>query len=161
MEPTLNLFKALLIIVVCVYAGVEATRRLIAGGNPAEYGLAVFYGAASTVGCFTVAWLMARASKETRSDLVAVEAKTCLMDGLLSSAVFVGFLGAWWLEHSSWPHYAPLVDPVLLITIVILALPVPLGILRDSLKEIVGMAPSEPLVDEIDMLFVKDPQLAQ
>ncbi len=150
MEPTLNLFKALLIIVACVYAAVEATRRLMAGGNPAEYGLAVFYGAASTLGCFTVAWLMSRASKQSRSDLVAVESKTWLMDGLLSCAVFVGFLGAWWLEHSPWPQYAPLVDPLLLITIVTLALPVPLVILRDSLKEIVWMAPSEPLVDEIE-----------
>ncbi len=150
MEPTLNLFKALFILVACVYAGVEAIKRLLAGGNPAEYGLAVFYGAAATLGCFAVAWLMSRAGRLTRSDLVTVEAKTWFMDGLLSSAVFLGFLGAWWLEHSPWPQYAPLVDPVLLITIVILALPVPLGILKDSLREIVWMAPSEPLVDEIE-----------
>lgn len=149
-EPTLNLFKALFILVACVYAAVEATKRLLAGGNPAEYGLAVFYGAASTLGCFTVAWMMSRASRQSRSDLVAVESKTWLMDGLLSCAVFVGFLGAWWLERSPWPEYAPLVDPILLISIVTLALPVPLGILRDSLKEIVLMAPSEPLVDEIE-----------
>ena len=149
-EPTLNLFKALFILVACVYAAVEAIKRLLAGGNPAEYGLAVFYGAASTLGCFTVAWMMSRASKQNRSDLVAVESKTWLMDGLLSCAVFFGFLGAWWLERSPWPGYAPLVDPILLITIVTLALPVPLGILRDSLKEIVLMAPSEPLVDEIE-----------
>ena len=149
-EPTLNLFKALFILVACVYAAVEAIKRLLAGGNPAEYGLAVFYGAASTLGCFTVAWMMSRASKQNRSDLVAVECKTWLMDGLLSCAVFFGFLGAWWLGRSPWPGYAPLVDPILLITIVTLALPVPLGILRDSLKEIVLMAPSEPLVDEIE-----------
>ncbi len=149
-EPTLNLFKALLILVACVYAATEAVKRLIAGGNPAEYGLAVFYGLASTAGCFGVAWLMSRASRQSRSDLVAVESKTWLMDGLLSCAVFVGFLGAWWLERSPWPQYAMLVDPILLITIVTLALPVPLGILRDSLREIVWMAPSEPLVDEIE-----------
>ena len=149
-EPTLNLFKALFILVACVYAAVEAIKRLLAGGNSAEYGLAVFYGAASTVGCFTVAWMMSRASKQSRSDLVAVESKTWLMDGLLSCTVFFGFLGAWWLERSPWPGYAPLVDPILLITIVTLALPVPLGILRDSLREIVLMAPSEPLVDEIE-----------
>jgi len=36
MEPTLNLFKSLLILLACVYAGVEATKRLLAGGNPAQ-----------------------------------------------------------------------------------------------------------------------------
>lgn len=150
MEPTLNLFKALLILVACVYAAVEATRRLMAGGNPTEYGLAVVYGAASTLGCFAVAWLMSRAGRQSRSGLVAVESRTWLVDGLLSCAVFFGFVGAWWLEQSPWPQYAPLVDPLLLITIVVLALPVPLVILRDSLKEIVWMAPSEPMVDEIE-----------
>jgi len=150
MEPTLNLFKALIILVACVYAGVEATQRLLAGGNPTEYGLAVVYGAVSTVGCFTVAWLMSRTGKRTRSDLVAVESKTWLVDGLLSCAVFLGFLGAFWLEHSPWSEYAPLVDPILLITIVILALPVPLSILKDSLREILWMAPAETLVAEIE-----------
>jgi cation diffusion facilitator family transporter len=150
MEPTLNLFKALFILVACVYAAVEASKRLLAGGNPAEYGLAVVYGAISTVGCFTVARLMSRTGKQTRSDLVAVEAKTWLMDGLLSCGVFLGFLVGWWLEQSAWSEYAPLVDPILLITIVTLALPVPLGILKESLREIVWMAPAEPLVNEME-----------
>tara|TARA_R110001592_G_scaffold357416_1_gene660753 strand:- start:357265 stop:358185 length:921 start_codon:yes stop_codon:yes gene_type:complete len=150
MEPTLNLFKALIILVACVYAGTEATKRLLAGGNPTEYGLAVVYGVISTIGCFTVAWLMARTGKRTHSDLVAVEAKTWLVDGLLSCGVLLGFICAWWLERSPWAQYAPLVDPILLITIVTLALPVPLGILKDSLREIMWMAPAEPVVDEIE-----------
>lgn len=150
MEPALNLFKALFILVACTWACVEAVKRLMLGGNPAEYGLATVYGAAATVGCLLVAWLMARAGRQTRSDLVAVESRTWLVDGLLSAAVFAGFLFAWLLEGSSWAHYAPVVDPLLLIAIVVVALPVPLGILRDSLREILWMAPPEPLVQDIE-----------
>lgn len=50
MEPTLNLFKSLIVIVVCVFAAVEAAKRLLTGGNPAEYGLAVVYGVIATFG---------------------------------------------------------------------------------------------------------------
>ncbi|MEM8562945.1 MAG: cation diffusion facilitator family transporter [Pseudomonadota bacterium] len=150
LEPLLNLFKALIILVACVYAGAEATKRLLEGGNPAAYGLAVLYGALASSGSLIVAALMFRAGRQSNSDLVNVEAKTWLMDGLLSCGVFLGFVGAWWLEHSDLSEYAPLVDPILLITIVALALPVPLGILNQSLREIIGMAPKETMVDEIE-----------
>ena len=49
-----------------------------------------------------------------------------------------------------WADKAPLVDPILLITLVLLALPIPGKIMFDSLKEVVGMAPQEHLVDEIE-----------
>ncbi|MEM6580525.1 MAG: cation diffusion facilitator family transporter [Pseudomonadota bacterium] len=150
LEPLLNLFKALIILVACVYAGAEATKRLLDGGNPAEYGLAVLYGALASSGSLLVAALMFRAGRQSNSDLVNVEAKTWLMDGLLSCGVFLGFVGAWWLERSDYAEYAPLVDPILLITIVALALPVPLGILNQSLREIIGMAPKDTVVDEIE-----------
>ena len=102
----------------CVYALVEAVRRLLAGGNDMVYGLGVLYGAIATVGCFAVAALMERASREARSDLVRVESRTWFVDGLLSAAVFTGFMIAWLLEQSAWAHWAPLVDPILLIVIV-------------------------------------------
>lgn len=150
MEPTLNLFKALFILVACVYALTEAVKRLLAGGNEADYGLAVLYGVLATLGCFAVAALMYRSSRQHRSDLVEVESKTWFVDGLLSAAVLLGFSLAWWLEQSPWSEYAPLVDPLLLIAIVLCALPIPLGILRDSLREIVNMAPPGPLVADIE-----------
>lgn len=150
MEPTLNLFKALFILVACVYALTEAVRGLLAGGNQTEYGLAVLYGVIATAGCFTVAWLMHRSSRQHRSDLVRVESKTWLVDGLLSGAVLLGFSVAWWLEQSPWSRYAPLVDPLLLTAIVLVALPIPLGILHESLREIVNMAPPVSVVDDIE-----------
>ncbi|MDO8862364.1 cation diffusion facilitator family transporter [Haliea sp. E1-2-M8] len=150
MEPALNLFKSLFILVACTWACIEAVKRLMVGGNPAAYGLATVYGAAATLGCLLVAWLMARAGRQTRSDLVAVESRTWLVDGLLSAAVFIGFLLAWWLEGSPWARYAPVVDPLLLIAIVIVALPVPLGILRDSMREILWMPPPGSLADDIE-----------
>ncbi len=150
MEPTLNLFKALFILVACVYALTEAVRRLLAGGNAMEYGLGVLYGLMASLGCFAVAFLMHRASRRHRSDLVRVESRTWFVDGLLSAAVLLGFAIAWWLEQSPWARFAPLVDPILLISIVIVALPIPLAILLESLREIVNMAPPAPLVDEIE-----------
>lgn len=150
MEPTLNLFKSLIVITTCVFALVGAVNRLLAGGNPAEYGIAVIYGVLATTGCFTVSWLMYHSSQDYRSDLVQVEAKTWLVDGLLSASVLLGFIVAWFIQYSSWSHLAPLVDPVLLIVLVLLALPIPGKILWDSLKEVIAMAPPDHVVQDIE-----------
>jgi cation diffusion facilitator family transporter len=149
-EPTLNLFKSLIVIVTCVFAATEAIKRLMAGGNPANYGLGVVYAAIATVGSLLVAWKMYHSSRDYRSDLVRVDAKTWLIDGLLSAAILLGFIGAWWLQRSPWAEYANLVDPLLLITLVVLALPIPAKIMIDSFKEVISMAPPEVVVDEIE-----------
>jgi predicted Co/Zn/Cd cation transporter (cation efflux family) len=57
-EPKLNLFKSLIIIVTWLYAAVGSINSIITGGNDAEYGLAIIYGAFATFGCFAVAGYM-------------------------------------------------------------------------------------------------------
>ena len=150
LEPTLNLFKSLITIVTCLFAAVAAFKRLMAGGNPAEYGLAVVYGAVATAGCFGFAAWMAHASRQHRSDLVRVDIKNWIVDGLISAAVLLGFTGAWALTQFDMAHYAPLVDPILLIVLVLAALPIPVKIMLDSLREVIAMAPPEPVVNEIE-----------
>ena len=150
MEPTLNLFKSLIIIVICVFAFVGALNRLLDGGTPAQYSWAVIYGFFATLGCFLVSWYMYRSSGETNSDLVLVEAKNWFVDGMLSGSVFLGFISAWTLEQVGLAEYAPLVDPSLLMLLVLLSLPIPARVMYDSLKEVLDMAPADELVSELE-----------
>lgn len=150
LEPTLNLFKSLVVIIACCYAGVEAFKRLLVGGTEAAYGWAVIYGVIATLGCFMVAAIMRKMGDDSRSDLLNVESKTWFVDGLLSASVLVGFIIAWLLAQTPYKAYAPYVDPVLLIALVCFAIPIPGRILIDSLKEVIDMAPAADVVDEIE-----------
>ncbi len=150
MEPTLNLFKSLIVMVTSIFALTGAVNRLLAGGNQTEYGLAVIYGLIATAGCFIIAWILHRNAEKAQSDLVKVESKTWLVDGLLSASVLAGFVIAWLLSRSDLSQYAPLVDPMLLILIVLLAIPIPGKIFLASLREVVGMAPPDHFVEEIE-----------
>lgn len=154
-EPTLNLFKSLIVIVTCVFAVFGAFNRLHDGGHSAQYGLAVVYGALATTGCFSVAWVMKKRSQHFISDLVGVEAKTWFVDGLLSGSILLGFLGAWWLEHSYLSEYATQVDPILLIVLGLAVLPIPGKIMIDSLKEVINQAPPQTVVYEIEQRLKK------
>ncbi|MFT6771674.1 MAG: cation diffusion facilitator family transporter [Congregibacter sp.] len=155
MEPTLNLFKSLIVIATCVFAVVAGVNRLRAGGNPANYGIAVIYGALATIGCFAVAWRMHQRNRQFRSDLVGTDAKNWFVDGLLSSSILIGFAGAWLLERSAFSEYAPIVDPVMLITMSLLVLPIPTMILISSLKEVIHQAPAATVVDEIEQRLLE------
>jgi len=150
LEPTLNLFKSLVMLVACCYAIMQGVSSLLTGGNPMAYGLAASYGLFASVGCFMTAWLMKRSNKEVNSGLVAVEIKTWFMDGLVSLSVFLGFALGWGLSQSQWSEYAPYVDPLTLIVIISLALPVPVKIMFDSFREVIAMAPPENIVEAIE-----------
>ncbi len=154
-EPTLNLFKSLIIIATCVYAVFGAINQLSSGGNPTKYGLATIYGFISTAGCFLVSWIMFKRSKNYNSDLVRVDAKTWLVDGVLSGAILIGFLSAWWLVNSPWPEWAKIVDPVILIVLGLSALPIPMKVMLDSLKEVIHKAPTSGIVEEIEKHLIR------
>lgn len=149
-EPTLNLFKALIIIATCIYAIFGAVNRLFAGGNPALYELASIYGFIATFGCLTVSWMMFNRSKKYHSDLVQMDAKTWLVDGVLSAAILIGFLAAWWLEYANLPQWAQIVDPLILIILGLSALPIPFKVMLESLKEVIHKAPTSGIVEEIE-----------
>ncbi|MFT6051808.1 MAG: cation diffusion facilitator family transporter [Halioglobus sp.] len=151
LEPTLNLFKSLIVIVACVYAGVAAIMRLLDGGTEAEYGWAVVYGVISSIGCFIVAGILKKMGRDTRSGLLAVEAKTWFVDGLFSFSVLLGFVGAWVVSQTEYASLAPYVDPLLLAILVLVALPIPGRIMLESLREVVLMAPKAEIVDEIEV----------
>ena len=83
-----------------------------------------------------------------------VEARTWLLDAVLSARCCSASPCAWLLEQSALAQYAPLVDPSLLIVLVLAALPMPIQIMLQSLREVVAMAPPKAVVDEIERRIV-------
>ena len=142
-EPTLNLFKSIIIISTCLYAVVSSIASLAKGGNAAVYDKAMIYGVFATVGCFAISALMKIRGKSLRSDLVSVDAHTWFIDGVLSAAILFGFAIAYGMQQYGFAEYAPYVDPVLLIVLGLAILPIPAKIMLDSLNEVINKAPPE------------------
>ncbi len=141
-EPLLNLFKGLVFLGICVFAAIAAVKTLLSGGREVVLGDAVIYSLLATMGCVLVAVYTRRVAKRSDSDLVAVSAKGWILDSAFSIAVLLAFLLGYLLQGGAFGPYLPYLDPVLVLILVALALPVPIGVLRDSLREVVLMAPS-------------------
>ncbi|WP_395375809.1 cation diffusion facilitator family transporter [Marinicella sp. W31] len=152
-EPTLNLFKSLIIIATCVYAVFGAINQLLSGGSEARYGLAIMYGLTSTLGCFIVYLYLMHTNKEHHTDLIRVDAKAWFVDSVLSAAILIGFVSAWILENNQKSDLAKIIDPVVLIILGTAALIVPAKLLLESLREVILKAPKSEIVDNIERVL--------
>lgn len=151
LEPLINIFKGLFILVACILAQFSAVQSLLNGGNPLQFGNAIIYSVIATVGCFGIGFYMKRKARITGSGLLKVDAVEWLVDSLLSLAVLIGFVIGFLMQLTQWRYLTPFVDPTLLIIITVCALPVPFKILLSNFRELISMAPVESVVKQIDV----------
>ncbi len=147
-EPMLNLTKGLLMVFVTLFALVSAIQVLLAGGREVQAGWASIYAVVAAVGCFSIALSQRNLAKKTGSPILAVDSKNWLIDGLMSVAVAVAFVITFLLAGSVYAHLLPYADPVVVIVLVILSLPIPFGIIRDNWNQMLGKAPDRRLQEQ-------------
>jgi cation diffusion facilitator family transporter len=141
-EPMMNLSKGLLIGVVSLFALVVAVDAVLRGGREIEGRLAVVYALIALAGCLAISLAQRRLARRTDSPLLEVDSRNWLIDGLMSGAVAVAFLAVVLVEGSSWAWITPYADPVVVIALALLSLPIPLGIVRANWGQLLGRAPA-------------------
>ena len=148
-EPFLNTVKGLLMLGVSGFAVAGAVDALLHGGRDLNAALAVVYAIIALSGCFVVAGLQRRAARRTGSPLLEVDYRNWLIDGILSGVVALVFVAALILGRTDWAHVVPYIDPVLVIVVVLAIIAVPLGIIREGAREILGFAPAPAIQADV------------
>ncbi len=148
-EPFLNTVKGLLMLGVSGFAVAGAVDALLHGGRDLNAALAVVYAIIALSGCFVVAGLQRRAARRTGSPLLEVDYRNWLIDGILSGVVALVFVAALILGRTDWAHVVPYIDPVLVIVVVLAIIAVPLGIIREGAREILGFAPAPAMQADV------------
>jgi len=152
-EPLVNTVKSLLIIGVSAFALFGALETLLAGGRRLEAAMAVVYAAVAVTGCFSVSFYQTRVARQTASPLVAVDAKNWFVNGVISSSVGVAFLAAMLLKGTALDGLVPYVDSGLVVLLVLLTVPIPVKMARESLGELLGYAPPAEVCKELHDRF--------
>ena len=148
-EPFLNAVKGLLMLGVSGFALASAITALLHGGREVNPGLAIVYAVIAMAGCFLVGAVQRRTARRTGSPMLAVDAKNWLVDGAMSTVVALAFGAAWLLGRSSRADLVPFIDPLLVIGMVVAIAFVPIGILKESLREILAFAPDPAIQAEV------------
>lgn len=143
LEPLVHSVNGLMVLVMCVYAFINGVEGIRAGGHEVDAIGVVWFGAVTAVFCLALGVYGLRVARRTGSLLVHNDAKTWLMDAVFSVVTLVAFVVLPFLPepyHSLWARYA---DPTMVSVLALLLLPVPIGILKDSLREVLMMADVE------------------
>jgi cation diffusion facilitator family transporter len=147
-EPVAIVVKAVALGGLCVYALVGAVAELFAGGREVDAGWAVLYAVLASGGGLAVSLYLRRAGRRG-ADLVRAEAAEWMGDTLLSLGVLIGFGVAWALQAAGRDELARYVDPALVALISAAFLAVPVRLLTEGSRELMGMSPPAALRERL------------
>jgi cation diffusion facilitator family transporter len=151
LEPLTHTINGLMVLFMCAYAILNGVEGIRAGGREVDAEGVVWFGAVTALFSLGIGgyelWIAGRID----SLLVRNDAKTWLMDAVFSTVTLVAFAVLPFLPEpyrGLWARYA---DPTMVAVLAVLLLPVPIGMLKDSLREVLMMAGDEDaLVGKLD-----------
>jgi cation diffusion facilitator family transporter len=148
-EPLVNGMKGMLVLGVSIMALVGAVQALLAGGRAIEVGPAVGYGIFASMVCWIVALVTRRGAKATGSPLVQADAENWIVNAAISSCVLLAFAGIFFLQAMGLDAAVPYVDPVIVLTIVLISIGVPVRMAKNALLGLLNRAPSSDVVKQV------------
>lgn len=145
-EPLVNGVNALLVLVICIYALVNGIEGLRSGGDAVDAGSVVWFGALTAVVSLSIGGYEMRIARLTGSQLVRNDGREWLLDAAFSLVTLVGFAALFVLpepQRDLWARYA---DSVLVMVLALLFLPVPIGVLRRNVGELLHMGSEDDAI---------------
>ena len=149
LEPIVLGLNGILLSGAAIYALLNAVGVILAGGRPLSFDLAILYAGLGTLFDLSMGLYIRRGNREIGSDLVALDAKAWMMSAALSAALFVAFGVGYAVEGTRHAWLSPYVDPVALLVICLVIIPVPFATIRKALSEILLVTPPD-LREEVD-----------
>lgn len=150
LEPVVITVKASVILAVVGVSLYSAVIAIFNGGREMDASIATLFGVINVVGCGYAWWYIVNRSRTFSSGLIEAESMQWKMDTLLSVGVTAGFLVAWALSYTSFAGYAVYADPLMMCIISVYFIKVPLDMLKDSMRELLMMPPSEEIRNQVD-----------
>lgn len=142
-EPMVLALNAVVLLAVTVYAMFNAVISLSDGGREMEFGPAMIYAAVVVVISAVMGFYEHRANRRIGSDFVQMDVNGWIMAGGVTASLLVAFGVGFMLDGTDHAWLMPYIDPVVLMVVCLVLLPVPVGTLRRALSEILLLTPED------------------
>ena len=143
LEPLVEAFGGAILALACIYAAINAVNGLLTGGHEVSFNFGAAWAAVLCVTGLLMAAYMRGHARELQSGLLALDARSWLIGGLLSLALLIGFGLAMAIEDTELAHWVPFVDSVVLLCIALVMMPLPLLSTWQAMREVLQVAPGE------------------
>lgn len=142
-EPMVNLFKSLILLMVCVYAFVSAVRGLFSGGYEVEVGISVVYNAFALILSAVMFAITRFYGSILESDLIKVDNIEWKIDCVLYIGGACAFGLVLLFDRSQISLFSKLIDPALLLVLSLYLSVSPLKIAIANFKDLMMVAPKD------------------
>src|SRR5262245_59477957 len=113
-EPMVLAFNGGTLMLLCVYAFINAVDSFLAGGRQLAFGWAIVYAVVVCVICFGMYFYELRLNRRIASDFVRLDAQSWLMSAAITSALLVAFAIAAAMQGTRFAYLTPYADPLVL-----------------------------------------------
>ena len=145
-EPLVLSVNSFMVLLICVYALINGIERIRAGGNEVAAEGVIWFSLVSGAVSLAMYTYERRVARRVDSPLIEADAREWLIDFGFSMVTLLGFTVLLFLEEparGAWARYA---DPVMVSSMALLAVPLPLRVLRRSLREVLLMTDADDAV---------------
>jgi cation diffusion facilitator family transporter len=149
-EPLINGIKGLMVLGVSVMALIGALDALFSGGRAISPGLATVYGLFAASTCWALALATHRGAVKSGSPLLKADAENWLVNGAISLAVLMAFISIYLVRNTRFAGFIPYIDPLLVLTVVVISISVPVRMAWQSLMELLNRAPSKEITRQVE-----------
>jgi cation diffusion facilitator family transporter len=143
LEPLVTTLGGATLAIACLYAIVTAAHDLMSGGHLVEFRKAGIWAALLSVCGVGLSLYFSRLGRALNSSLLALDARSWMVTGLLSIALLTSFMLATLLRGTALDAKTPYIDPLMLLVIAVAVLPVPMLTVVRAMREVLQLAPDE------------------
>jgi predicted Co/Zn/Cd cation transporter (cation efflux family) len=140
-EPIVVAFNGTVLMLLCLYALLNALRGLLGGGRDLDFDQAMLYGAGMMVVCFGMSYWEHRTNQRIKSQFIRLDMQSWLMSGVIGAGLLLAFGGAILSKGTRWEPFARYADPAILAVLTSVMLFLPLGAVIKAVKQIFQVAP--------------------
>ena len=151
-EPMVNLFKSLILLILCAYALINGIQEILDGGYEVKFDKAMLYSFFSMLLSIGIWLYTAYQAKILGSPLISVDSLEWFIDSVLYMGGFLVFGAVWLFDKESQTIWARYLDPALLALLSMILAVMPLKVFIKNLADLVMVAPKD-MDDKIDTLL--------
>lgn len=140
-EPMVLVLNGSILILLCVYAMINAIGSLMSGGHELNFDWAFVFALLVFFLSTGMYFYLIKKNRKIKSEFLRLDIQSWLMSALISSSLLAAFGLAALLHGGAYGYFTPYIDPLILAILTACLIFVPMAAVRDAIRDIFRMAP--------------------
>ncbi len=140
-EPMVLVFNGSVLILLCLYALVNAIGSLLSGGRELNFDFAFAFALLMSVLSVAMYMYIRRKNLTIQSEFLRLDTQSWFISASISASLLLAFGIATLMNQSKYAYLTPYVDPLILAMLTTCLIFVPMGAIRDATRDLFRIAP--------------------